>query len=454
MTARVRDFNEFLQTHVNLNQTRVDTLQRRISALDNYLSERSEFADLLEGDVIPQGSFAHKTIIKPYSGNDFDADVLLPMQEQADWAPKMYTIKLKRALDQAASYADKTILGKRCVTIDFANDFHIDVVPFIKCADGLTYITHRTDDVFIRQDPVAFTNWIKTKARVTNGHLIRVIRLVKYLRDRSSIAVPSVVIAALIAGRVRSFADDADYSNVATTLTSLLEDLNGYIRWMSAAPFIDDCIGGNLADRVTQSGFRNLQSQIKTWAEKSRSALDASQSESVEAWQRLFGSSFGVSSTSATLSESKLTTEGARRVETYENIMAPGEQTLEEKYGIATRLDPSVRMRIVGRFSPRANGKGRPRPMSSYGDHVPGGRELTFTIEDCNLVGDYDVYWKVRNAGAEAARLRNFRGEIRKAGVMITERSKFPGAHWAEAWIVKDGFAIATARQDVTILQK
>lgn len=409
---------------------------------------------MLEGDVIPQGSFAHKTIIKPYSGNDFDADVLLPMQEQTDWAPKKYTIELKKAFDASSKYTDKVILGKRCVTIDYANDFHIDVVPFITSSDGRTYITHRIDDEFIRQDPTAFTDWIRANARTTNGHLIRVIRLVKYLRDRSSIAVPSVVLTALLAERTRSFAGGHDYTNVATTLTCLLEDLNNYIGWMSSPPFIDDRIGGNLADRVTQTGFKNLQSQVKTWAGKARNALDATSDESVEAWQDLFGSSFGSSSTASASRETILAAAPASRIETYENTMAPGEQTLEDAHGIMIQLDPAVQMRVVGRFSPRANGKGRPRPMASNGDHVPIGRELTFTIEECNVAEPYDVYWKVRNAGAEAARLRNFRGEIRKAGTMITESSNFPGAHWVEAWVVKDDIAVATARQDVTILQK
>lgn len=454
MTARTREFNEFLRDHVNLNQGRVDTLQKRVSSLDGYMSDKSSLADILVGDVMPQGSFAHKTIIKPYSGIDFDADVLLPIEEQTDWTPKKYTLELKKALDASTNYAGKTVLGKRCVTIDYANDFHIDVVPFITCADGMTYITHRIENEFIRQDPVAFTNWIKSNARTTNGHLIRVTRLVKYLRDRSSIELPSVVLTALLVERLRSFASINDYPNVATTLTSLLEDLNNYIGWMSSPPFINDRVGGNLADRVTYTGFKNLQSQVKTWAGKARNALDAPSDESLGAWQKLFGSSFGSSSASSAARETVLADSVASHIDTYENTVAPGEQTLESAHGIVTRLDPTARIRVVGRFSPRTNGKGRPRLMASNGDHVPIGRKLTFTIEDCNVAGDYDVYWKVRNAGAEAARRRDFRGEIQKTGTMITEQSAFPGAHWVEAWVVKDGVAVATSRQDVTILHR
>lgn len=453
MTARVKDFNEFLREHVNLNQARVDTLQKRVSILDEYLSEKSSLADIFDGEVIPQGSFAHKTIIKPYTGNDFDADVLLPMEEQSDWEPKKYIIELHKDLQSSSKYVDKVSLGKRCVTINYANDFHIDVVPFVERADGLNYITHRLDNEFIRQDPVAFTQWIKLKAQTTNGHLSRVIRLVKYLRDRSSIDVPSVVLTALLAERVSVFASAEDYPNVATAFTILLEALNEYIGFMASPPFIDDHAGGNLADRVTQTDFQNLKSQVRTWAGKARKALDADGNDSVEAWQKLLGLSFGSSILSSARYEFS-NTSNSSRIETYENQLAPGEETLEGAFGIRTELDPKYHMRVVGRFSPRANRKARHRPMTAHGDHVPIGRELTFSVEACNVPEPYEIYWKVRNSGAEAARLQNFRGEIRKEGKKITEHSHFAGSHWVEAWVVKDGKAVATARQDVTIIHK
>lgn len=39
-------------------------------------------------------------------------------------------------------------------------------------------------------------------------------------------------------------------------------------------------------------------------------------------------------------------------------------------------------------------------------------------------------------------------------GELIRETSDFPGAHWVQAWIVKDGVAVATATQDVIIMSR
>lgn len=448
MTARITEFNLFLRDHVNLNQTRLDLLHTRTSSLDTALEESTLLEDRLDGSLIPQGSFAHGTIIKPLSGNDFDADVLLPMAEQVDWEPKKYTVELKKALDAVPRYAEKTVLGKRCVTIQFANSFHIDVVPFVERADGKTYITHRTKNEFLLQDPTEFTRWLKEQNSTANGHLIRVIRLTKWLRDRSSIDCPSVVLGALLAERVMSLAGVDDYGNVATTFTALLEDLRDYLDVHAAPPWVDDRIGQNLADRLTQTGFENLKSQLKRWARLAREALDAEASDSVERWQKLFGDSFGMGTTSA------LALAASATLPTYEHQMAPGEKTLTEQYGFPERRDPRSTFHIIAKMSPTKKGRGRFRPLATNGNLVPIGRALEFQITDCTVDGPYDVYWKVRNAGPEAANRKAFRGEILKRGELIRETSDFPGAHWVQAWIVKDGVAVATATQDVIIMSR
>lgn len=453
MTARIKEFNVFLRDHVNLNQSRVELLHTRTSSLDTALEESTALEDKLDGSLVPQGSFAHRTIIKPRSGNDFDADVLLPMVEQDDWPAAKYTVELKKALDAVPRYSGKTELGKRCVTIQFANSFHIDVVPFIERSDGKTYITHRTRDEFLRQDPTAFSDWFQDQNRVTGGHLVRTVRLAKYLRDRSSILVPSVVLAALLAERVKSFAGVNDYTNVATTFVGLLEDLRDYLDPLWAPPWVDDRIGQNLADRLTQTGFDNLKSQLKTWARQARAALDAPADESVEKWQKLLGENFGASS-SATATVMLAAAAPHQTAElTYENQAVPGEKSIAD-HGFPERIDRTARFRIIGRMSSTRTGRGRYRPLPANGNLVPIGRSLRFEVTTCDVPEPYDVYWKVRNAGPAAARQKAFRGEIVKGGPVLHESSDFPGAHWVQAWIVKDGVAVATDRQDVTIMAR
>src|SRR5687768_2752724 len=118
MTARIREFNFFLRDYVNLDATRTKTLHSRVTAVNTFIADHSDLGGVVSGDVIPQGSFAHKTIIRPFTGNDLDADVLVPMVEQDGWEPKHYTQALYKVLESSARYRDKAVLGKRCVKLD------------------------------------------------------------------------------------------------------------------------------------------------------------------------------------------------------------------------------------------------------------------------------------------------------------------------------------------------
>ena len=48
-------------------------------------------------DAIPQGSWAHETIIQPGPNLEFDADFLLQLDEVTDWSPRQYNAKALRA---------------------------------------------------------------------------------------------------------------------------------------------------------------------------------------------------------------------------------------------------------------------------------------------------------------------------------------------------------------------
>lgn len=84
-------FKDFLDSTVNLNQTRLDLLDQRVQAIVSCLEDDSVIGTLIE-DHIPQGSWAHRTIIRPLPGDEFDADFLLLLTEVDDWSvnPRVY----------------------------------------------------------------------------------------------------------------------------------------------------------------------------------------------------------------------------------------------------------------------------------------------------------------------------------------------------------------------------
>jgi hypothetical protein len=81
----VARFDSLFADTVNLNQSRLDDLDDRVRATVGYLRGDEVIGGLIRG-YIPQGSWAHRTIIKPLPWHEFDADILLHMDDVHRWS--------------------------------------------------------------------------------------------------------------------------------------------------------------------------------------------------------------------------------------------------------------------------------------------------------------------------------------------------------------------------------
>ena len=140
-------FNDFLKDEVNLNQTRVDSLETSIQAIEDYL-DGSEWGDIIV-DWVPQGSWAHKTIIKPVDKGEFDADLLVYVSPVEGWEAKDYINDLYAQFRATDTYRDKVKRWSHCVTVTYANDKKIDVAPCVvgRIVSDQLEVCNRDDEV-------------------------------------------------------------------------------------------------------------------------------------------------------------------------------------------------------------------------------------------------------------------------------------------------------------------
>ena len=85
---------------------------------------------------------------------------------------------------------------------------------------------------------------------------------------------------------------------------------------------------------------------------------------------------------------------------------------------------------------------------------VPTGRHLRFYVTECNVPGNYNLFWKVRNRGPEAIQREMLRGEISPDKGNSRERletTDFAGNHYVEVYAIKDGVCVARERISVPI---
>ncbi len=440
-------FDSFLENTVNLNQARMELLDTRTTAITNFLKMDEVFASILT-TTYPQGSYAQRTIIRPRNNGTFDADLLLHLDPIPKWDACEYVGKLYTALGRSPIYSEMRHRRTRSVYIDYADEFHVDLVPYVEDNDR-GYITNRKTDSFELTDPKGFTGWLKDQNRITNGHLIKVIRLLKYVRDTTwGLNVKSVILTTLVGERVSGTAPVVDpgcYADVPTTLRKVVGDLDDYLQQNYWMPGIIDPggTGDQFDQRWDQEGYASFREKINVLRSKIDEATAASDvAGSVAAWQGIFGTTFKAPpAPNSTAGRGALVVVGGRTLPVTERF-------LDRDFGIPF-VQSRHKLRMVGRVTAKRGF--RHGPLATLGHSVERGRDLVFEVAACDVPRPYDIYWKVRNNGHAAQEAGGLRGEIRKGGASRSEKTSYRGSHWVECYIVRGGECVARARQTVDI---
>lgn len=296
-------FDVLLKDKVNLSRYKLDVLDERVGSIYKALKEDDEIGSLILGKT-PQGSWAHRTIINPVNGKEFDADFMLDMSENLEWAdsPKTYINEVYAALGRHSKYKDMPHMRKcRCVRVVYANSMHVDIVPHLILSTGREVIVDRDHNKWEDTDPQGLTDWMKDKDSITNGNLRKVIRLMKYLRDHknSFTGTVSIILTALLGQQVEQYQviqDSGYYSNVPTTLLHLVQDLDAWLQLHPTMPVIVDPSGSGATfqhrwkDENTYSYFRD---RIHAHAAEIEAAYyEKDKDRSVALWQGIFGNGF------------------------------------------------------------------------------------------------------------------------------------------------------------------
>ena len=298
MSKNNQQFQDILRDDVNLNPRRLDRLETSVGAVDSYLKEHLTSYQKMER----QGSYALGTLIKPVDDNDeYDADIQIVMNPNPNWRAKDYVNEIYSTLKQNHNYADKLRLKTRCVTIDYAGDFHLDVVPRVTSHGG-HYVCNRVEDRFEPTDGNGYRDWFNEKNRITGGNLKRVVRLLKYLRDqKNNYTAKSILLTTLAGATIRPSDEGSEaVSTVADTLVTVLSRMDDYLQRNPIVPEIRNPVlpTENFNRHWDQAKYANFRTRINSHAQTAKRAKAAPSNEAaVESWKRLFGESFGKSST-------------------------------------------------------------------------------------------------------------------------------------------------------------
>jgi len=429
-------FNDFLNDIVNLNQTRIDTLEQRVQTITDFVKNSDAFGEhYIEAQA--QGSWAHKTIIKPSDKSpSFDADVVVYLNEVDDWEPKDYVENLYKLFKESSTYKNLVRRNTRCVVIDYAGEFHLDVVPCIReeILYGLwetnEYVCNRLTNTREETAPQKYTKWfLDEDKKVSNRRLIKVVRLAKYLRDiKGNFSVKSILLTTLLAKQADSW---ESYDDVPTALKKLFNSLNTYLQNHPIMPIIKNPVldSENFNRHWDQAKYTNFREKIRFYTEKINAAYDEPKRlESIRKWREVFGDSLAkaVDIGSKSINESLAP-----------RLYVPNYEKPEDRHwnlSFASRIEISATIH---------ESEDWPAISKLYSDGAALLPNQCIRFECMAETKGSEVYWQVVNTGAHVKSEGGERGNIFPGKKVRWEHALYHGKHRIRYFVIRNGHCLA-----------
>ena len=435
----VDHFDAFLTDTVNLNQTRIDTLTDRVAAISDALKTFDDFSELLI-EAVPQGSWAHRTIIRPADTEaGFDADLVVFLDEHDEWQPTDYVENLYQRFREHGTYCNKVSRGTRCVTIQYAGEFYIDVVPCVRrtvlLIDKTEHVLNRLDNAEEETNPQGYTNWFQGRnSYLGSNQLVKVVRLLKYLRDiKQTFSAKSILLTTLVGQRIQLFDGvSSDFNDVPSSLRTLVSRLDKYLQ---ENPTMPEVTNPSLPsehftrhwDQDKYSNFRECIHRYATWIDDAY--LEKDRDESIEKWRRVFGNDFA---RGVTLAKAASMSEAASQDEASHVAPVPWPVMQIAKISIKATLHESKNGTYLGSY--RSDG-----PALQKGTWL-------HLVSEHSFGSSILIRWQIVNTGWAARVARCLRGGFDHTAQDIWEHTEYKGKHWVECFAVDKSKGVCIAR--------
>lgn len=287
-----REFDNFIRNEVNLDRNRYHLLQERVRLVAEFLSRMESF-ERREN----QGSYALGTIIKPTNGRGYDSDVLIYMKNNRNKGPVDYLQELNACLGKNPDYCGRLHQGTRSIEINYGGGFHIDIVPCVTRGKQ-DYVCNTALGQFEPTDGTGYREWFKGKTEVTNGHLMAVTRLLKYMRNhKGSFELPSVMLTTLIGHSVHHNELGKGFKDTPDTLRTVSNRMNSFLQATPRMPrFRNPALRSERFSKKdwNQSQYRNFRDNFRVYNGRINDAFEETNARtSVQKWRSLFGDEFG-----------------------------------------------------------------------------------------------------------------------------------------------------------------
>jgi mannitol/fructose-specific phosphotransferase system IIA component (Ntr-type) len=114
---------------LDIPSSRLEDAIKKYEAVGTYLLENPSALAKYHPDVYPQGSLATGTCVKPLGRDEFDLDLVCEMAIPASMSQQEIKNAVGDRFKESKTYKDMLEEKKRCWRLNYANQFHMDILP-------------------------------------------------------------------------------------------------------------------------------------------------------------------------------------------------------------------------------------------------------------------------------------------------------------------------------------
>lgn len=156
---------------LDIPESKYEEAESRYKAIGNWLDANDSKLHIYKPIIYPQGSFRLGTMVKPISdGDEYDVDLVCHLEINKD---NITQAELKKMigdrLKENETYKKMLEEGRRCWTLDYANEFHMDILPAIPDYEKLNdciLITDKKLRLWQKSNPKGYARWFADRMQV------------------------------------------------------------------------------------------------------------------------------------------------------------------------------------------------------------------------------------------------------------------------------------------------
>lgn len=274
---------------ISLNPSRENRIDSAYTTWNDRFKDDEVLSDKFK-DFFLQGSYSTNTAIKPLKENDeYDVDVVLLLGYKEK--PKELLLLIAKRIKSDKKYVNMVKIKDRCVRIDYAGEFHMDIVPAKLYNDDCIKIPCKSKEDWTKTNPAGFTKWFKEKNEKSNYMLQKIVKFIKYWRDSKvgkDTAPKSILLTTLVALNFKGTNCAAE--SLVLTLENLIANLDNILD-NNGEPYVENpsLKKENLARDWNKEKYDIFKKKLTKFAEDARDALDEKdESLSIKKWQNIF----------------------------------------------------------------------------------------------------------------------------------------------------------------------